>query len=668
VKNKPTRRRLRFDWGILEKRSVPTTLVALIDSGVDLSSAADSPYYNFASAYDAYDKQAVTPSTHGLVQDTSLQHGHGSSVADFIIGGISAVKAQPGAGALDVQIMPIRDTAPGALSPDSGAIIRGVYWAADHGASVINLSIRQYDRDFYDVDQSDPTYGFSLSRAIGYARSKDVAVVTAAGNEAISVDGPNPYGSYIMPAGAALATHNGLGMALDNILVTAAVDASNRLTPYTNWGPATVNVGAPTGVGTNAVTSYSAGYTSGVAGAIAALTPSLTSAQRIALIEQTVTPAPQSVGAWSTSGGVISPGNAVAQAIGAVNLAGSFNAIGITADGSTGPGNLDGSGYSFSAGQLGTTVSSGGYSFHLGPAGSADVVLARGQTIALPPGSAIGLRLIATAVNGTQSGTFTIDYTDGTSASFTQTLDDWHGSANATGESVASATGYRNGTGGRDPNFTGFSLYAYAFVLDPSRTVKGLTLPSNANIAVFAAALSAGQGTTVGLSGAYNLVGITADSNPGAGRLDGSDASYSASLVGPTVTAGGVTFNLGPAGAADAVAANGQTIALPTGKYRSLALLATGVNGTQAGTFTVTYTDGTHATVTQTFSDWHAGPNAPGESSALAISYRNRAGGRDNQAFYLYRYALPLDPDRTVAAVTLPVNVNIAVLALGLAS
>ena len=833
---------------------VPTTLVALIDSGVDLSSTADAPYYNFTNAYDAYDKLAVTPSTHAIVQDTSLQHGHGSTVADYIIQGITAAAAVPGSGSPSVQIMPIRDTAPGQLSPDPGAIIRGVYWAADHGASVINMSLRQYNQDFYDTDPTDPYYGTSLSQAIQYAQSKNAMVVTAAGNESVNVDGSNPYGYYIMPGDASLPADNGLGVSLDNILVTAAVGPTNQLTSYSNWGPITVNVGAPTGSGSNAVTSYSTGYASGLAGVISALTPSASAAGRIGLIEATVTPASQSVGAWSTSGGVVNPASAVAASLDLVNLAGSYNVVGITADSATSAGNIDGTGHSFSSGQLGPTVAAsgsifglgqagsadavaasgqtislpsgsfgglrllgaavngnqsgtftvtytdgttasfaqtlddwhsspstpgesvaasttyrnasngpdpyftgfnlfsfalplnpskavrsvtlpsdrnivifaadvtaatptaaasnggtgvslsgaynavgitadsapgsgnidgsghsfsssmlggsataGGYSFTLGPAGSADAVRAAGQTIALPSGSYGSLRLLAVGVNGTQTGTFTVNYTDGTSATFTQALDDWHSSGGVAGETVAAAMSYRNASNGRDTTVGGFNLFAYAFSLNPSKSVKSLTLPSNANIAVFAADLTPSQGVSVGLSGAYNVVGITSDSNPGPGNLDGMGASYSSGLVGSTVSAGGTTFNLGPAGSADAVAARGQTIALPSGSYHGINLLATGVNGSQSGSFTITYTDGTRVAVSQTFSDWHAGPGAPGEAAALTMSYRNRPIGRDNQAFYLYDYTLPLDPTRTVASITLPSNGNIALFALNLA-
>ena len=62
-------------------------------------------------------------------------------------------------------------------------------------------------------------------------------------------------------------------------------------------------------------TSYSAGYTSGVAGVVAALLPQgHTPQQVINVIDQTVTPHAQSVGAWSKTGGVINPAGAVALA------------------------------------------------------------------------------------------------------------------------------------------------------------------------------------------------------------------------------------------------------------------------------------------------------------------------------------------------------------------
>ncbi|QEH32859.1 Thermophilic serine proteinase precursor [Aquisphaera giovannonii] len=302
------RRRPFLSWDRLEDRAVPSTLIALIDSGVDLTSANDAPYYDFTNAYDAYDKKSAA-ADHGLVQDTSLQHGHGATVADSIVRGIQDMLAQPGMSGADVKILPIRDTSTD-LNIDPNALVRGVYYAADHGAAVINLSLRVYNRDFVLNDPSDPHNGSTLSQAIQYAQAHGAVVVTAAGNEGQSIE-VDPF--YMMPADADDPAYNGLGVALGNVLVAAAVDSSGNLSSLTNWGAVHVDVGAPTD-GSGA-TSYSAGYASGVAGVVAAMTPSMSPQRRVELIKQTVQPHAQSVGAWSTSGGNISPVNLARQIV-----------------------------------------------------------------------------------------------------------------------------------------------------------------------------------------------------------------------------------------------------------------------------------------------------------------------------------------------------------------
>ena len=170
-----------------------------------------------------------------------------------------------------------------------------------------------------------------------------------------------------------------------------------------------------------------------------------------------------------------------------------------------------------------------------------------------------------------------------------------------------------------------FNVYEYTFALDPTKEIKSITLPLDANIEVLATALIP-AGTTqvnvtnqVNLSSTFNRTGIVADGTKFSGSgLDGDGYAISSKLLGTTVTAGGATFGLGPAGSSDVVSAAGQTINLPSGNDSALKLLATGVNGSQANqTFTVTYTDGTTATFTQSISDW-AIPQEhfPGESKA----------------------------------------------------
>ena len=294
----------------LEERALLSSLIALIDSGVDLTSPVDSPYYNFTDAYDAYDQETAAQYGDGVVQDTSLQHGHGSTVADLIVQGIQATKAQPGAGGADVQIMPIRDTSSG-LNIDSNALIRGVYWAADHGAAVINLSVNYYYADPVLDDPGDPHNGDSLSQAIEYAQTKGAVVVTAPGNAAMIIDG-----AVIYPVDADNPLDSTASPVPTNVIVAAAVDASGNLTAVSSWGPESVDLGAYSN--SEGATSYSAGYTSGVAGVIADLLPPDHTAQNVInVIDGTVTPHAQSVGAWCKTGGVINPAGAVAQVMAA---------------------------------------------------------------------------------------------------------------------------------------------------------------------------------------------------------------------------------------------------------------------------------------------------------------------------------------------------------------
>jgi hypothetical protein len=125
--------------------------------------------------------------------------------------------------------------------------------------------------------------------------------------------------------------------------------------------------------------------------------------------------------------------------------------------------------------------------FKLGPANVADAVSSK--TVDLPNEKFASIRILATAVEGNQrSQIFTVNYTDGTSASFTQTLSDWSGDGSIHGESVAAHVPYRlGGDGSTDAN--PFNLYAYSFSLDSAKQVRSVTLPENRNVVVFAITL-----------------------------------------------------------------------------------------------------------------------------------------------------------------------------------
>jgi hypothetical protein len=224
------------------------------------------------------------------------------------------------------------------------------------------------------------------------------------------------------------------------------------------------------------------------------------------------------------------------------------------------------------------------------------------------------------------------------------------------------------------PGTTGpFYLYGYTFALDPTKTVKSLTLPANRYVVILAVDLvpgtsppppPPGQPVPVSLSGVANVHAIFRDGSAVTnGGLDTFSNAYSGNQLGTSITWSGTTFPLGSPGTSDAVSQ--QTVPLPAGKFSTLQFLATGVRGNQLNqTFTVTYTDGTSTSLKQSLSDWHTPQAYAGESTAATTAYRLIANGTAGTGpFYLYAYALTLDPTKTVKSMTLPANRDVVTLA-----
>ena len=135
------------------------------------------------------------------------------------------------------------------------------------------------------------------------------------------------------------------------------------------------------------------------------------------------------------------------------------------ADGTTfSGGGIDGFGDALSSNLLGTSLTALGTTFDFGPANTNNVVSASGQTIALPQGNDAVLKLLATAVNGSQPNqTFIVTYTDGTTATFTQSLSDWATPKGYAGESTALSTSYRDtSSGGKEAGKFNVDEYAFA--------------------------------------------------------------------------------------------------------------------------------------------------------------------------------------------------------------
>ena len=172
-----------------------------------------------------------------------------------------------------------------------------------------------------------------------------------------------------------------------------------------------------------------------------------------------------------------------------VPLSGSATVVGIANNGSPVPGRgLDGNGNAYSETLLGASLNWNGNTYSFGSADIADAVT--DITLPLPAGNYTTLSLLGTAVNGNRpSQVFTVNYNDGTSTSFTQSVSDWFTPQNYPGESTALTMAYRVTSTGTLNNQT-FYLYGYSFTLNPAKTVASVTLPKILGVRVLAVDLN----------------------------------------------------------------------------------------------------------------------------------------------------------------------------------
>jgi hypothetical protein len=180
----------------------------------------------------------------------------------------------------------------------------------------------------------------------------------------------------------------------------------------------------------------------------------------------------------------------------AVNLASSYNVMGVVTDGSTflsGSG-LDEGGRAYSSNLLGTLGTANGASFNFAAPNAPGAVSS--ITVPLPAGQYSSLKMLATAVNGNQTAQkFTVTYTDGSTSTFLQSLSDWCTPQGYSGESNAIPMTYRdNSNGTRDTRPV--ALYGYTFNLISGKTAKSIALPNNRNVVVLSMNLSGATSST----------------------------------------------------------------------------------------------------------------------------------------------------------------------------
>jgi hypothetical protein len=113
----------------------------------------------------------------------------------------------------------------------------------------------------------------------------------------------------------------------------------------------------------------------------------------------------------------------------------------------------------------------------------------------------------------------------------------------------------------------------------------------------------------------------------------------------------GITYTMPGPDTPDNVLADGQTIPV-SGQGNELGVLDASAYGSASATFVVSYTDGSTSTATVTIPDWYTGAAAGSDIAATVPWHSSSDAG--SHPVNLYATSIPIDPNRTVAAVTLP--------------
>ncbi|HWY30220.1 MAG TPA: kelch repeat-containing protein, partial [Candidatus Acidoferrum sp.] len=174
----------------------------------------------------------------------------------------------------------------------------------------------------------------------------------------------------------------------------------------------------------------------------------------------------------------------------------------------------------------------------------------------------------------------------------------------------------------------------------------------------------------VSLASYYNRTGIYTDGRAFSTGLDGGSSAYSVNLLGNSIFWNNLVFAFGPVNIPDVVACVGQTISLTNGQFNTLEIVATGVQGNQLSQpFTVTYTDNSASTFTQSLSDWANPQSYPGEYTLLTMPYRDQSNGStQNLNVTVDAYVFTLNQTKTIKSITLPNNLDVVLLSMTLAN
>lgn len=244
-------------WDIYKGSS--SVIIAVIDTGVSVAhpDLADKITAGANAGYDFVDND----------NNPTDANGHGTHVA-----GIAAAMTNNGTGVAGVdwnaKIMPVR-VLDASGSGDTNDVSSGIYWAADHGAKVINMSL------------GDSAYSQTVQNAINYAYGKGVVVVAAAGNNGNSTVFYPASGAHVISVAATDSFDNRASFSNYNSFVDVAAPGVNIWSTFWNSGSNTYQYES----GTSMATPHVAGLAALVAGLHTGWTPD----QIENLIESTAT-------------------------------------------------------------------------------------------------------------------------------------------------------------------------------------------------------------------------------------------------------------------------------------------------------------------------------------------------------------------------------------------
>ena len=222
--------------------------VVVLDGGIDLTHPDLSPNVNFELSCSLVDDEPLQYQPIG-----PIPFAHGSATAGII------AAAGDGAGVLGVapeaEIVHVKVLRDRTGSASSGVVMAGLYYAAQIGADVVNMSLAGYrTRSGWAGNPADPSSVFvgadviaahlkAYTRATQYAHERGVTMIAAAANDAVDRDhtadlvvvpGDLPHVIQVSATGP-------IGWASDpntNLDLPA---------PYTGYGQSRVDLAAPGG-------------------------------------------------------------------------------------------------------------------------------------------------------------------------------------------------------------------------------------------------------------------------------------------------------------------------------------------------------------------------------------------------------------------------------------